>query len=779
MFFTRALQLEAQLQKRSTVWIDFIKGTALCWIFLLHVVERVFGYPLISNPFSDWPAFGDRLAQLAPLTGYGLADLPVNLVRYVGWMGDQGVQLFLIVSGFGLVHSTLRRYGGGQFPLGKFYIRRLGRIYPMWWGVHILFLLTWFFWGKGLSPIDPNFYLSFAGIRITKDLIYYFSPSWWFVGLLLQLYLVFPLLWRSLCRLGAARFLLVALGISFAVRGLGLAMLDAHFDQYLDAWARGTIFITRLPEFAFGMALAVWLERYPLLTDKRLRSPSTLLLALTLYPIALALALTLAGMTVAPFLLGTCVFVGLYAGFGGIRSRMTVLNAPLRWLGLHSYSLFLVHHPIVNRLVPKGSTGGRAIGGGIAAVVVSVVLAIALEKAVDWVVLQLKRRVAQSGVRRTVRGLGAIALGVLALLVGGELLVRQMAPQEVNGWGERPSLAIHDTFGWYLKPSQTTHLRWESYDYKVTANSLGFPGSEYPEQKSPQSLRILVTGDAFTSAEGVDTNQSWARLLESRLSKRFPERKVEVLNFGMTGYGPNQHAAVVKEFAPRFRPDLILVEYFVNEYHDVTVTDQEFQQSIGFQLLDQNDWRFVADFSHLRRFIKLNFVDYWSARLRGKPAPPQGYFFGKFYMFERNRPGLLEARQKAAVRLAEIKQVADQIGAAVMVPMVPASIQVCQPNQLPYYPKNVDLSDTRKYDMELPQRMTQEITAELGIPYHDLRPALKTTADCPYQPRNKHWLVSGHVAVADYLTEVIAQQQMKEPVDLAVPTASAEARDLP
>ena len=41
-------------------------------------------------------------SQITPLEIDGAAGIFINLMRYVGWLGDQGVQLFLVASGFGL-----------------------------------------------------------------------------------------------------------------------------------------------------------------------------------------------------------------------------------------------------------------------------------------------------------------------------------------------------------------------------------------------------------------------------------------------------------------------------------------------------------------------------------------------------------------------------------------------------------------------------------------------------------------------------------------------------
>jgi hypothetical protein len=89
-------------------------------------------------------------------------------------------------------------------------------------------------------------------------------------------------------------------------------------------------------------------------------------------------------------------------------------------------------------------------------------------------------------------------------------------------------------------------------------------------------LRVLVTGDAFSSAEGVDTDLAWPRLLEPALRTRTDGRLVEVLNFAITGYGPNQEAAVVGAFTPRFRPDVVVIEMFVNDFDDALTSDDAF-----------------------------------------------------------------------------------------------------------------------------------------------------------------------------------------------------------
>jgi peptidoglycan/LPS O-acetylase OafA/YrhL/lysophospholipase L1-like esterase len=718
-------------------WVETLKAAALVWIVWNHVVERLFGFPLAGNPGAGWPPLGVRIAQLAPLTGRGWLDVPLNLLRWIGWAGDQGVGIFLIVGGFGLTWGLLARNVGATLPLRDFWRRRALRIYPLWWAAHLFFLVPCLLLGRGLDPAESTFWLDLLGLRLTPYQLYYFAPSWWYVGLLVQLCAVYPLLWAALRRIGPARFLVIVLAGAFAVRGAGLLA----FHDYLDAWSRGAIFVTRLPEFAFGMALAAWMHAAPVAMDARLRARATQAAALVALAAGAVLSLGLLGMTVAPFLLATGAFTVLYAP----ASRWSRGRGAWDWLGRHTYSLFLVQHPFIALCVPHGTAdgAGRIAAGVSAALALTVMSAISLE----WFVGACRARARTLGWRG---GLGRIALAGSALalvLAAAELTVRHEAPREVWGWGERPSLEPDPAFGWRLQPSTRTRLRWLGYDYVVRANKLGFPGPNRPEERAPGMLRVLVTGDAFSSAEGVDTDLAWPRLLEPALRTRADGRLVEVLNFAITGYGPNQEAAVVTAFTPRFRPDVVVVQMFVNDFADALTSDDAFRASIGFGRPDPHGWPSVLAAPHLLDLVKVEALEPLFARLTGTPAK-RGYALGNFPALERERPELEEGRRIAGARLHEIAASARAAGARLAILMVPAPGQVCTPQELAYWPRSVDLGDGQRFDPGRPQRWAADLAASVGAEYHDLRDVLRAGA-CPYQSHNMHWTAEGHRRVAE------------------------------
>jgi peptidoglycan/LPS O-acetylase OafA/YrhL len=736
-------------------WIDRLKAIALLWIFTDHASERIFGEPYLANPDGNWPSAHQQIAQLAPLHGFGAMNVPANLFRYLGWVGDYGVGLFLLLSGFALVWACLNRGEKSVEPI-TFYGRRLNRIYPMWIAAHVCLLLPLAVLGLHVSLADPSLYWSMLGVRVTPDQFYFGWSAWWFIGLILQLYLLFPFLYSLLQRCGPVMFMVITVSIALAIRGAGLF----YFVGYLDCWNRGAIFITRLPEFAVGMGLAVWVHRG---VGARLASLPAMMLGLLAIAAGFAGSFTLIGMSFAPFLASTGTFLILFGLFNRLErvKRSLGLLPLLDWLGFHSLSLYLVHQPFVRALTHLATSPSMLVKdlvGCVVALALAAIAAVVLETGTA-IAMTLFNRWRQS-TRRSAIGIGVAALVALiwGVLIAAELHVRHTDAQEAGdlGWGERPSLRPDPVFAWNLIPDQKTRLRWETYDYVVTANNLGFPGPEYPEKKPDGVYRVLVTGDAFTSAEGVDTEKAWPRLLEAQLADQM-HRPVQVMNFAITGYGPNQYAAVVNTFAAKFKPDLILIGLFINDYGDVLTTDDAFRTSIGFGKVDPDGIMAIATFRQLASLVRTKII-HEVDHLRHHPDA-EGYFLGHFHFLERDCDDETgEGRTLMQQRLADIKKVADQIGAKVAIAMIPSSPQVCPPNMLAYWPEGIDLTDKEKFDPDLPQRTTRAIAATLSIPCYDLRPPLKASLSegNPYQSHNMHWTPLGHRVAADYLAKVLA-----------------------
>jgi len=610
------------------------------------------------------------------------------------------------------------------------------------------FLFTWIILGIGLSPLDWRTWSSFAGVRFFPGVFYYFAPAWWFVGLILQLYLVFPFLLKILNRMPAVRFFIVIGGAAILIRTAGLF----YFDRYLDAWSRGACFLSRLPEFAFGMAFAKMLVSDPQRVMRHAGNVRSVLWGASAYILGTITSFTLLGMSVAFLLTSAGFFILVFAAASKSQGLWQTRAA---WPGRHVYALFLVHHPVILFWVPA-SLPLEDLSGVFfylfSAAAISVLGAMALEAAASWGLGRIRkgRGNVKKGGSGLFRRIAAAALAAYGIALAGEAFLRSFDPQEVYGWGERAALVPDELFGYRLKPDTVTRLRWESYDYVVQSNALGFPGPLYPVERKEGTFRIIVTGDAFTSAEGVNTGESWPRLLEARLEKTGIQ--TEILNFAVTGWGPNQYEAVIRKYAPVYRPDLILIGFFVNDFFDVWKTKAYFQDVIGFDKPKQQGFASFLRLSHVTRFCYRKIIGRIREFVLQEPYP-FGYFIGNLSFFE--KANLAELRRSMPLvedRLKSIQTLAKRIEAEVVLLLIPAPILICPPDKLEYFPAVLDLSDDSRFDMDQPQRLIVEISEKLNVSILDPRKALRDSAVSPCQPRNMHFNRHGHEVVSAFLS---------------------------
>ena len=731
-------------------WLDVVKGVAMAWIFLGHIVEKVVCCPAFGNPGPDWPSLAGRVEQLRPLPIGGIDGLFMNAFRYVGWLSDLGVQIFVVASGFGLALSALR---SPTLGVREFYARRLMRIVPLWWAAHIFFIVVSFV-ASGLPYANWHTWASFAGLRFLPSVMYYFTGAWWFFGLILQLYAIFPWLARWLRDWTLGRFAWVVVGGLVLVRLAGLLVTARHAPQLLDWWSRGALFVPRLPEFAFGMILAALVHRRPADVERWFRGPRAVVGALLVLLAGIASLFTLVGLSMGMLLSGA----GFVVLFQALAPQARGIWRPAAWLGRNSLAFFLVHHPVVSWIGPSSTASVPAIlVRTVAAFGLSLVLGYALERVTLLVVARVTTAWNTLGASGTLLRVGALLALCGIVPIVAELAVRRFDPQEVAGFGERPSLQADPRYGFHLIPGQVTRLRWLSYDYTVRANDFGFPGPDYPRDRAPDALRILVTGDAFESAEGVDTADSWPRLLETELTRKI--RPTRVSNFSVTGWGPNQYAQVVEDFAESHAPELIIVGFFVNDYDDVLVSNADFERFSGVAQPPPNPIAFVAKLPHLRSFLRRR-VDGLRREVTGEPRGAD-VAFGYFTALERDSlPAMEEASGLVRDRLGRIRAAAARVGAQVVVVQVPAPAQVCERDSVDWFPRKIDLQSD-KYDLDQPQRLTTRICDDLGLPSIDLRPALRAgAAERPCQPKNLHWTKAGHRIVAEFVADQLLTRKL-------------------
>src|SRR6476646_6359799 len=256
------------MRMKRLVWIDISKGLAILFVAYFHFFATYFQHGVLPPP--DWSDLGAS----------ALTVLKAAWVKVSG-LGFHAVGVFIILSGWTLMQSTARRAEKGEIAWGGWYGARFVRLYPMYWVAHLVYLVSPFV--ARLEPVDERIILSLLGLRfINIEMNFmYLNAAWWYFAMLIQFYLIFPLLFLAARKLGAWIFLVIACALGFFVRYLMLDVYPVH-----GLWTLGGFAICRLPEFALGMALGMWHARSASRVEWFLLRGAGLIAGIALYPLA-------------------------------------------------------------------------------------------------------------------------------------------------------------------------------------------------------------------------------------------------------------------------------------------------------------------------------------------------------------------------------------------------------------------------------------------------------------------------------------------------------------
>lgn len=342
-----AARVDAGSRRRLDA-VDGLRALAALWVVMFHI-----------RAFSG--------ATLGPL------DIVIR-------SGSTGVSLFLVLSGFCLYLPLAR---GTPFTARRFFVRRARRLLPAYYvslGVVVLagVLAAGRLGFVNYSPLALGGQIS-AHLTMTHSLFpgtfYALNGAYWSLALEWQLYLGLPLLVLGARRFGLARTVAAVVAVNVAYR-LGLQVaLGTHAGASTSLWVTAVLpnlLPGRWAEFAFGMVAA------QLYADGRIgrRWAHAAWIAMPLG----ALSLLAVGNPLAHLLFGSVFFVLLCAVLapGSVISGLVAWK-PLSALGVMSYSLYLVHQPLVQALATLARQNGASalMAFGITLVLLPVVIAAA------------------------------------------------------------------------------------------------------------------------------------------------------------------------------------------------------------------------------------------------------------------------------------------------------------------------------------------------------------------------------------------------------------------
>lgn len=305
--------------------------------------------------------FSHAMGEVWPVT-----RLPGGpILSWTTWMlyGHYAVAVFIVISGFCLMLSVLQHGGTLRGSAWSFYKRRAWRIIPPYYAaIALSLLLIWLWIGeKTGNHWDVSLPVTLFGIIERLILVQNFwsqaqiNHALWSIAVEWQIYLVFPLVVLSWRRIGAFATTTIAIAVGYWLAlGAPHGRINDASLHFLGLFALGML----SAQIAFGEQ-RIW---------ERMRTRVPWLLA----------AIFLWGALIATFwhmgFFASSAYVewlDLLVGFASLATLVSASIAqhsllhralswqPLVFLGMFSYSLYLIHAPLLQlfwlyALVPLG-----------------------------------------------------------------------------------------------------------------------------------------------------------------------------------------------------------------------------------------------------------------------------------------------------------------------------------------------------------------------------------------------------------------------------------------
>ena len=284
-------------------------------------------------------------------TGKSIATPLLRNLMAPFWHGHLAVAAFIVLSGYSLQYGLFQRGDGRVYGLGKFFKRRALRILPAYYACLVLSYVVcqYVTIPNAINPPFRNYVpITSEGLWSHVFLVQNWSVDWmykingvlWSIGLEAQLYLLFPFL-ILIMQKGSPLLLLVTVTIPtilivnllpgagktyswFAILFV-LGMMAAHFS-YRPSLTIGPKAKTGIFLSLVGAAAAMWI-----VIGYGKPNPPTPILISSDIAFGLSTATFLYAATVAP---------------GSWLERFFSMNWMVR-IGIFSYSLYLLHHPLL------------------------------------------------------------------------------------------------------------------------------------------------------------------------------------------------------------------------------------------------------------------------------------------------------------------------------------------------------------------------------------------------------------------------------------------------
>lgn len=351
---------------------------------------------------------------------------------------------------------------------------------------------------------------------------------------------------------------------------------------------------------------------------------------------------------------------------------------------------------------------------------------------------------------------------------------------------------------------------WVENKTYVRYNSEGFHDREHTRAKPADTVRIAILGDSFAEARQIPMESAFWAVMEENLQEcgAFGGRRIEVINFGVSGYGTAGELLMLRNKVWDYSPDIVLLSF--TTYNDMAdnyrpfkgaeespyfilkdgqlVLDASFRESPKYRRLDSTWFRaWIAVHNH-SRFIQLVHHAQYALRMtlsgikearrlaelqketdsvpregRPKTSTELTRLLGIHNVIYRE-PDDDDWKQAWLVTEALITQMRDEVGqhgAKFMLATVTTDIQV--------YPdpavRRSLMDQVGVTDLFYPDRRLEELAKREGIDFLDLAARMQAHADRTgeflhgfgSEMGSGHWNEAGHKLAGELISQKFCQ----------------------
>lgn len=335
-----------------------------------------------------------------------------------------------------------------------------------------------------------------------------------------------------------------------------------------------------------------------------------------------------------------------------------------------------------------------------------------------------------------------------------------------------PQISDHDEMfqddallGWTFIPEKRGAIVYfgEAGHY-IQINEAGFRDDSF--EGITEGKRIMVIGDSFVSNVSVKDDKVFTEVLETNLLG------VNVMNFGVNGYGQVQEMLLLEKWVDQVNPDMVILMVYVrNDFADnigrgqwnrkkpIAIWDDQLK-SVRLDTLIPDDamakkdsltWRIYHNL-HLYHFVSKRIINIKS-RYKSKNdeqkilpyAPSEGYL-------TKNEPSE-EMKKMEEVMEYLLLKMAGKLKARnipMLIVTAPSIVQV----EDSYWDEFMDeyTEGSRRYERTRPNHWLKQLGEKHDLPVLDLFPVLKEITQrgkMLYNPNEQHWTAEGNRIVAE------------------------------